>query len=100
MRQGASSALAALRLVALALLGLGAAAPAPHVEPPAPQPSAEVQKLLGEANQLLQGKQVVEALSVVERALSAAQDARDPVGEARAQRGRAILFDQSGRTKE
>src|SRR5947209_6202531 len=83
---------------------LAAEAPAassqPPVESPAPSPTEAVQKLLDEANRLAGSKQLPEALQQAERALATARESKDVPGEARAQRGREILFEQMGRRAE
>src|SRR5262249_5680171 len=61
---------------------------------------AAVQKILDEGNQLLQAKKPQEALAAADRALAAAREAKDATGEARAQRARGILLQETGRTGE
>src|SRR4051812_13737199 len=70
------------------------AAPAPPLpaEPPGPTASPAVQKLLGEAAQLVREQKPSEALAVAERALAAARAATDIPGEARAHRARATAL--------
>ncbi len=51
-------------------------------EPLAPKPSAAVQPLLDEAARLVDAKQPEDALKAGDRALSAAREMNDPVGEA------------------
>jgi CHAT domain-containing protein/Tfp pilus assembly protein PilF len=75
-----------------------AATPTP--EPPAPMPSAAVQKLLDEGARLQQEKQFEASLQAAERALAAAREARDTAGEARALEQRAQAMESAGRTGE
>ncbi|MBI3950582.1 MAG: CHAT domain-containing protein [Acidobacteria bacterium] len=97
MRRTMLIALAAWLVVALALSATGAQV---AEEPPAPQPSNTVHKILDEAIQLTQSKQWPEALQAADRALAAAQETGDPVGEACAQRLRALALESMDRREE
>jgi CHAT domain-containing protein/Tfp pilus assembly protein PilF len=72
----------------------------PPEEPPAPKPSAAVQKILDEAAQWTLAKQPQEALQAADRARMVAAQTKDWIGEAQAYRERALILQSLGRTTE
>ena len=82
--------------VYIALIQLSAALPAQNsaapAEPPGPKPSADVEKILGEASNLAEAKQPADSLKAADQALDTARHSNDKPGEAFAQqaRGKAL----------
>src|SRR5438552_18471271 len=60
----------------------------PVAEPAAPKPLPEVQSILDEAHQFEEAKKHEEVIRAADRALGAARDRQDAVGEAVAQEAR------------
>jgi hypothetical protein len=69
-------------------------------EPAAPAATAAVQSLLDDSVRLAKENKGEEVLQAAERAVSVAEEAKDVVGEARAQRERALRLAELKRSTE
>ncbi|HEV3059262.1 MAG TPA: CHAT domain-containing tetratricopeptide repeat protein [Vicinamibacterales bacterium] len=70
------------------------------IEPPAPEASPAVRRLLDEAARSSQSGAATKAFDLNERALALAQETADHPGEAQAQSARATVLTKSTRTRE
>jgi len=84
----------------MGILGHAQAPPAPAEEPPGPNPTLTVQKILDEAPESALDKDPPDALRTGDRALALAQATQDTVGIAQAQRLRARTLERLKRTEE